>query len=143
MFFRCDGSLKISIPPCFPIAPAKNSTRCIKMTRSAAVCQSDPADLQPREQINVLTAFIDGSQIYGSLESVAKKLRSGMLPALLLETLHVARDLVLCKLRFCHLRLRLRQKILGLCKFVKIGNFYRLNWKHHLCFLFSTSHSSH
>ena len=58
--------------------------------------------------------------------------------------------LVLCKLRFCHLRLRLRQKklrlrqkILGLCKFVKIGNFYSLNWKRHLCFLFNTSHSSH
>ena len=31
-------------------------------------------------------------------------------------------------------KLRLRQKILGLCKFVKIGNFYSLNWKSHLCF---------
>ena len=40
-------------------------------------------------------------------------------------------------------KLRLRQKILGLCKFVKIGNFYSLNWKHHLCFLFNTLHSSH
>ena len=27
------------------------------------------------------------------------------------------------------------------CKFVKIGNFYSLKWKHHLCFLFDTSHS--
>ena len=68
---------------------------------------------------------------------------------------HIEIILVLCKLRFCHLRLRLRQKklrlrekklrqkILGLCKFVKIGIFYSLNGKHHLCFLFSTSHSSH
>ena len=39
--------------------------------------------------------------------------------------------------------LRLLQKILGLCKFIKIGNFYSLNWKRHLCFLFNTSHSSH
>ena len=40
-------------------------------------------------------------------------------------------------------KLRLRQKILGLCKFVKVGNFYSLNWKRLLCFLFNTSHSSH
>ena len=39
-------------------------------------------------------------------------------------------------------KLRLQQKILGL-SFVKIGNFYSLNRKHHLCFLFNTSHSSH
>ena len=60
--------------------------------------------------------------------------------------------LELCKLRFFHLRhrLRLRQKKNSgsgkktpapaenfklVCKFVKIEKFYSLKWKHHLCFL--------
>ena len=81
MFYklRCDGSLTQSVPPCFPIVPIDKSSRCIRLTRSTAVCQKDPSDIQPREQINVLTAFIDGSQIYGSSERKAKILRSGKL----------------------------------------------------------------
>ena len=44
------------------------------MTRSAAVCQKH-GDPKPREQINVNTAYIDASQVYGSTKELADKLR--------------------------------------------------------------------
>ena len=45
---------------------------CIPFTRSDAVC----TDTNIREQFNALTAFIDGSNVYGSDEETAKKLRT-------------------------------------------------------------------
>ncbi|XP_050432514.1 peroxidasin [Adelges cooleyi] len=61
--------------PCFPMDVPPNDDRiknrkCMDFIRSSAICGSDTTSvffdkLQPREQINQLTSFIDGSQIYG------------------------------------------------------------------------------
>ncbi|PIO30307.1 hypothetical protein AB205_0040220 [Aquarana catesbeiana] len=65
--------------PCFPLPiPAndsriKNQSDCIPLFRSAPVCNL----VTPlREQINVLTSFVDGSQVYGSDLALATKLRN-------------------------------------------------------------------
>ncbi|XP_056416730.1 myeloperoxidase-like [Hyla sarda] len=65
--------------PCFPlmIPPTDpryiNGSRCISMIRTAAVCSlTTPV----RQQINGLTSFVDGSQVYGSDTNVANKLRN-------------------------------------------------------------------
>ncbi|XP_063305699.1 myeloperoxidase-like isoform X3 [Pelobates fuscus] len=65
--------------PCFPLKiPAndpriKNHTDCIPFFRSAPVCKMGS---QVREQINTLTAYMDGSQLYGSDAPTAEKLRN-------------------------------------------------------------------
>ena len=41
--------------------------------RSSAVCTENPAS--PREQLNGITAFVDGSNIYGSDDDTSTKLR--------------------------------------------------------------------
>lgn len=71
--------------PCFPIEVPENDTRitnrrCIDFIRTSAVCGSGMTSvlfgtLQPREQINQLTSFIDASQVYGFEKSVAEDLR--------------------------------------------------------------------
>ena len=42
--------------------------------RSSAICTEDPAS--PREQLNGITAFVDGSNIYGSDDDTSTRLRS-------------------------------------------------------------------
>ncbi|XP_063837290.1 peroxidasin [Ostrinia nubilalis] len=71
--------------PCFPIDvppndPRISNRRCIDFIRTSAVCGSGATSvlfgrLQPREQINQLTSFIDASQVYGFEISVAEDLR--------------------------------------------------------------------
>lgn len=71
--------------PCFPIDVPENdpritNRRCIDFVRTSAVCGSGMTSvlfgtLQPREQINQLTSFIDASQVYGFEKSVALDLR--------------------------------------------------------------------
>ncbi|XP_058178642.1 peroxidasin [Anopheles ziemanni] len=72
--------------PCYPIDvpaddPRIRNRRCIDFVRSSAVCGSGMTSIffgsvQPREQINQLTAFIDASQVYGYTELFARELRN-------------------------------------------------------------------
>ena len=63
-------------PPCFPLLD-RAKTRCINFTRSSSVCLANEfGRIKKREQVNELTAFVDGSQVYGSDDGLAKILRS-------------------------------------------------------------------
>ena len=80
--------------------------RCLRFARSLPSCdESPPGSLAAREQLNDLTSFIDGSQIYGSNEIIGNAVRmfeDGLLlegkrfpgnqPALPIDT----KDLVAC-----------------------------------------------
>ena len=71
-FFFLNPSLRV----CFNIDVEEtdefyaNRTQILPITRSDGICNGNV-----REQLNILTAFIDGSQIYGSDKTFAKKLR--------------------------------------------------------------------
>lgn len=73
----CDGCKFTD--ECFPIHVRKDdpkfgkSLECLPFHRSIATCGGL---LQPREQLNTLTSYIDGSMIYGSNINQAKLLRS-------------------------------------------------------------------
>ncbi|KAI5730643.1 hypothetical protein M8J76_015993 [Diaphorina citri] len=80
----CKKSCAFS-PPCFPMEvphddPRVKKRRCIDFIRSSAICGSGMTSMfwdtvQPREQINQLTAYIDGSQVYGFTEERSRVLR--------------------------------------------------------------------
>lgn len=71
--------------PCYPIDvppndPRIKNRRCIDFVRSSAICGSGMTSvffdsIQPREQINQLTSFIDASQVYGFTDELAEDLR--------------------------------------------------------------------
>ena len=71
--------------PCFPISVPEDDRRiqsdCMSFTRSSAVCGTGASSLLigtnhiHREQINAITSYIDGSMVYGSIDSTARKLR--------------------------------------------------------------------
>lgn len=83
------------IPPCFSIPipegdererrahlsrHARKESDCIELIRSSAACGSGLTSvavgtLMHREQINQLTPYIDGSQIYGSYTALSSDLR--------------------------------------------------------------------
>lgn len=73
------------VAPCFPIDvpyddPRISNRRCIDFLRTSSVCGSGMTSvlfgtLQPREQINQLTSFLDASQVYGFEKAVAEDLR--------------------------------------------------------------------
>ena len=57
-----------------------NNGHCMAFSRSMAACVDEDEPLvngvfRPREQINVLTSFIDASMVYGSDEELARELR--------------------------------------------------------------------
>ncbi len=71
--------------PCFPIAVPEGDPRitgdCIHFTRSSAVCGTGASSLLVgrgglgvrREQVNAITSYIDGSQVYGSSDYTAMR----------------------------------------------------------------------
>ncbi|XP_068678168.1 peroxidasin-like isoform X1 [Montipora foliosa] len=79
-YSTCDNQ-----PPCFPIPVPENDHRikghrCMQFTRSSAVCGTGTTSLffssvTPREQMNQITSYIDGSNVYGSSEEEVLNLR--------------------------------------------------------------------
>ncbi|CAH2303261.1 peroxidasin homolog [Pelobates cultripes] len=72
-------------PPCFPIMIPENDPRvssgpCMFFARSSPVCGSGVTSLllnslYSREQMNLLTSYLDASNVYGSTEQEAQDLR--------------------------------------------------------------------
>ena len=73
--FSCSGSNEDFAVPCYTILPLEPRFKCNHFSRSATECQIRKGRIVTRQQINVNTAFIDASQIYGSSCMVAKELR--------------------------------------------------------------------
>lgn len=81
---RCNETCENSYP-CFPIPVPSSDIRvrgqpCLGFHRSSATCNTGTTSVffktfSPREQLNALSAYIDGSQIYGSSEDLAERLR--------------------------------------------------------------------
>ena len=82
---KCDDICSNNAP-CFPIPVPEDDTRirrdCLSFTRSSAVCGTGASSLLlsekagvHREQLNAITSYIDGSQIYGSTTEMADRLR--------------------------------------------------------------------
>ena len=63
--------------PCNPILFDVRESRCSSFSRSLPMC-SDNAYIQPRQQLNGITAFVDGSHIYGDNLFVCHNLRSSI-----------------------------------------------------------------
>ncbi|XP_007894576.2 eosinophil peroxidase [Callorhinchus milii] len=83
---RCENTC-VQQSPCFPIKIPPNDTRipdtntCMPFYRSAPACGSGKlgtlfGDVNTREQINALTSFLDMSEVYGSTDCIANKLRN-------------------------------------------------------------------
>ena len=65
---------------CQPIKVHKSDpafSKCIPFRRTIAACTTTPSGhYSPREQLNDITSYIDGSQVYGSSAKTAKELRT-------------------------------------------------------------------
>jgi len=69
--------LSIAIPKGDPyFDPAGTGTKTMLLDRSAVAARTGTNTSNPRQQINALTAWLDGSMIYGSDTVTAKSLRT-------------------------------------------------------------------
>lgn len=73
-FFRC-GTHAAFEYPCIPIKFRKGEIECTPFARSNPVCPQAAGSPGDREQMNALSAFVDGSQIYGITQEQADSLR--------------------------------------------------------------------
>lgn len=72
----CEPIFVPDIDPAFGSGTINNG-KCLPLRRSLPACDiSTPGSFLPREQINALTSYIDGSMIYGSRESVERVVRA-------------------------------------------------------------------
>jgi len=81
----CNETCHSQSAPCFPIPveetdPRVRQHRCIGFVRSSAMCGSGMTSVFfdrviQREQLNLLTAYMDASQVYGSSDDLARSLR--------------------------------------------------------------------
>ena len=78
----CSPIQVTSADPAFGLN-TRNRANCLPFRRSLPACPTDrPLSFSPREQINDLTSFIDGSMVYGSNEIVGnavREFRNGLL----------------------------------------------------------------
>ncbi|XP_055884157.1 chorion peroxidase-like [Biomphalaria glabrata] len=85
----CGVSAKQMSKECFPIPIPKEDSRfeyCMEFVRSEAAKDEYGNQMYPREQINALTSFIDGSNIYGSDIITTQRLRTENGKGILLST---------------------------------------------------------
>ena len=86
-FNNCLPGCTIETDRCVPIPVPSDDTQfsdpnagrvCHPFARSLPACDSSPpGQLGPREQINDVTSWIDGSQVYGSRQELQDRLRDG------------------------------------------------------------------
>lgn len=88
---KCCG-VKDMPKECFPIAVPKEDPRfenCMEFVRSQAAADEKGNQLYPREQLNAITSFVDGSAFYGSDSNATKRLRTENGTGALLKTVIV------------------------------------------------------
>ncbi|KAL3869555.1 hypothetical protein ACJMK2_042223 [Sinanodonta woodiana] len=81
---RCNETCENEYP-CFPIPVPTSDVRlqgrgCLGLARSSATCNTGTTSIffhtfAPRQQFNAITAYIDASNVYGSTETHAQRLR--------------------------------------------------------------------
>ncbi|XP_057310631.1 lactoperoxidase-like [Hydractinia symbiolongicarpus] len=70
------GSIKSFTYPCFPLLIRSNRDNCTSLARSVPVCQPTTQRRTAREQLNIISSYVDLSQVYSNDVIVHKQLRA-------------------------------------------------------------------